>query len=110
MCVTTSIFPSPTDLMSTLSPRLPVRPSTLMRSCRNFSKAPRSKILSETGWLQLMVYWKESGQLHYIVLKGGDRFLLDPGSMRTLFVTFAPLAAFPPLEPVLAYIPQKPRS
>lgn len=57
MCVTTSIFPSPTCEMATLSPRLPVRPSTLMRSWRNFSNAARSKILSLTGWLQLMVYF-----------------------------------------------------
>ena len=56
MCDTTSTFPSPTWLIETLSPRLPVRPSTLMRSCRNFSKAAMSKILSETGCEQLIVY------------------------------------------------------
>ena len=56
MCVTTSILPSPDWLMLTLSPKLPVRPSILMRSCKNFSNAAKSKILSETGCEQSMMY------------------------------------------------------
>lgn len=51
----TSIFPSPCWLIWMVSPRLPVRPSTLMRSLRNFSKAWMSKILSLTGCEQLMM-------------------------------------------------------
>src|SRR5271170_1494221 len=42
------------------SPRLPTRPSTLILSWRNFSNADRSKILSLTGWVQLMMYCKGS--------------------------------------------------
>ena len=57
MWLTTSILPSPACEMLTWSPKLPVRPSTLILSCRNFSKALRSKILSETGCEQLMVYY-----------------------------------------------------
>ena len=57
MYATTLIFSPSTWLICTLSPKFPVRPSTLMRSCRNFSNAARSKILSLTGWLQLMVYF-----------------------------------------------------
>jgi len=38
-----------------VSPRFPVRPSILMRSWRNFSKAWMSKILSLTGCEQLMM-------------------------------------------------------
>jgi hypothetical protein len=51
----TSIFPSPCWLMVMVSPRLPVRPPTLMRSWRNFSYCDRSKILSLTGWDALMI-------------------------------------------------------
>lgn len=51
----TSIFPSPCWEIWMVSPRLPVRPSTLMRSWRNFSNAWMSKILSLTGCEQLMM-------------------------------------------------------
>src|SRR5689334_12679061 len=51
----TSILPSPCWEIWMVSPRFPVRPSTLMRSWRNFSKAEMSKILSLTGCEQLMM-------------------------------------------------------
>lgn len=59
MCATTSTLPSPVWEMLILSPRLPTRPSTLMRSCRNFSKAETSKILSLAGWEALMVNYTD---------------------------------------------------
>lgn len=52
----TSTLPSPCWLMSTVSPRLPTRLSTLILSCRNFSKAAMSKILSDTGCEALIMY------------------------------------------------------
>lgn len=64
ICETTSILPSPTCEMLICSPRFPVRPSTLIFACRNVSKAERSKILSDTGWEQLMVYYRMSEPGH----------------------------------------------
>ena len=52
---TTSILPSPCWLICTVSPRLPTRPSTLILSWRNFSKAETSNILSEAGCEALMM-------------------------------------------------------
>ena len=54
-CATTSILPSPCCDITIVSPRLPVLPSTLIRSCRNFSNAETSKILSLAGWEALMI-------------------------------------------------------
>lgn len=51
----TSILPSPCWLILMVSPRLLVRPSTLMRSWRNFSNAETSKILSDAGCDALMI-------------------------------------------------------
>lgn len=62
MCATTSILPSPACEMEIWSPKLPVRPSILILSCKNFSNAFRSKILSETGCEQLMVYYSRDDQ------------------------------------------------
>lgn len=50
-----SILPSPCWLILMVSPRLPTRPSTLIFSFRNFSKAETSKILSLAGWEALMM-------------------------------------------------------
>lgn len=52
----TSILPSGCWLISTVSPRFPTRLSTLILSCRNFSNAETSKILSEAGWEALIIY------------------------------------------------------
>ena len=61
MCAITSIFPSPCWLIAIVSPRFPTRLSTLILSCRNFSKAETSKILSEAGWEALMMNCRERG-------------------------------------------------
>lgn len=50
-----SILPSPTWEIWMVSPRLPTRPSTLIFSFRNFSKAETSKILSLAGCEALMM-------------------------------------------------------
>lgn len=55
-CATISIFPSPRFETVMSSPRLPVRPSTLMRCWRNVVKAAGSKMRSWKGWVALMVY------------------------------------------------------
>jgi len=54
---TTAIFPSSREIV-TLSPRFPVRLSTLILSWRNFSKADGSKILSFAGAVASSTYWK----------------------------------------------------
>ena len=54
-CATTSMRPSPRLLTETTSPRLPVRPSTLMRCCRKVVKAEGSKMRSLVGWVALMM-------------------------------------------------------
>lgn len=53
-----SILPSPTWEIWMVSPRLPTRPSTLIFSFRNFSKAETSKILSLAGCEALMTNCK----------------------------------------------------
>lgn len=55
VCAITSILPSPCWLIVTVSPRFPTLLSTLILSCRNFSKAETSKILSEAGCDALMM-------------------------------------------------------
>ncbi len=50
-----SILPSPCCEILMVSPRLPTRPSTLIFSFRNFSKAETSKILSLAGCEALMM-------------------------------------------------------
>merc|ERR1740129_2659920 len=44
--------------MTTLSPKLPVLPSTLMRALRNFSKSLVSRMLSSAGCWQSIVNFK----------------------------------------------------
>ena len=76
MWVTTSILPAPAWLIFTASPRLPTRPSTLILSCRNFSNAETSKILSWAGWAALMVNLTRNGQL---LMAQGDAGRWAPG-------------------------------
>ena len=64
---TTTIFPSSREIVI-LSPRLPVRLSTLILSCRNFSNAEGSKILSFVGADASRTYYHQP----QCVNKGGN--------------------------------------
>ena len=55
---TTTIFPSSREIVM-LSPRFPVRLSTLILSWRNFSKAAGSKILSFAGAVASSTYYND---------------------------------------------------
>jgi hypothetical protein len=111
MCVTTSILPSLTWEIVMESPRLPTRPSTLILSCKNFSKAERSKILSLTGCVQLMVYLKtmlvtrETGSESSSKETHRERRGCETCTLHTFLVTFAglPFCAFCASRQVLAY-------
>ena len=62
----TSILPSPCWLITTVSPRFPTRLSTLILSCKNFSNADTSKILSEAGCEALMVNYLGGEERKYM--------------------------------------------
>ncbi len=65
VCAMTSIFPSPTWEIWTISPRFPTRPSTLILSCRNFSNAATSKILSLAGCEALIMNFRTVSHFSY---------------------------------------------
>jgi hypothetical protein len=56
LLATTTIFPSSLEI-TILSPKFPVRLSILILSCRNFSNAEGSKILSFVGAEASRIYY-----------------------------------------------------